>query len=305
MPHIAEACYVTDMAQHPFHILNVFTVANDPFSGNPLCVFEDGRPFSADQMQALARQLNLSETTFILPAIAPGATRGVRIFTPSFEMPFAGHPTLGTAHVVRDLTGGGDRVVLDMKAGLVDVTANGNDWTLRAACAPTTRTPDASRQDLARMLGIEASMVGDTPSGSNTGAEQLVIPVTTTEAVRSASPTAELLTRHAFSEKRGASMAYVWAQVRQQGRGSLLPGKRGCGRSGQRGPLAPTWAAGSSRPRDVSRFDSPYTRVSLSAVRASSDFTCEKQDIFVRGPWESAVVASRSAEHDDSRPDQR
>src|SRR5689334_7347265 len=78
-----------------FRIVNVFTVGGDRLSGNPLCVFEDARGLTDDQMQALARQLNLSETTFILPSQT--ATAHVRIFTPAFEMPFAGHPTLGTA----------------------------------------------------------------------------------------------------------------------------------------------------------------------------------------------------------------
>jgi PhzF family phenazine biosynthesis protein len=201
------------MAQHPFRLLNVFTVDGDPFSGNPLCVFENGQPFSAAEMQSLARQFNLSETTFILPASESAASRRVRIFTPSFEMPFAGHPTLGTAHVVRDLIGGSDSVVLEMKAGLVDVVATANDWTLRAASKPTTRTPDASRAELARMLDIDRDTLGETPLWVDTGAEQLIIPVTSPEAVRRARPSAEELDRHGFSKKRGASMAYVWAHA--------------------------------------------------------------------------------------------
>src|ERR1700723_505343 len=117
---------------YAYRTLNVFTVEGDRLSGNPLCVFEDGRGLSDAQMQALARQLNLSETTFVLPATAKGATARVRIFTPTFEMPFAGHPTLGTAQVVRELAAAGDRVALEMKAGVVEVTAKGDVWTLRA-----------------------------------------------------------------------------------------------------------------------------------------------------------------------------
>src|SRR5580658_8224702 len=105
------------MAEHRYRILNVFTAGDDRLSGNPLCVFEDGRPFSDREMQSLARQFNLSETTFVLPPSSPKATARVRIFTPNFEMPFAGHPTLGTAHVVRDLSSAGDRVRLEMIAG--------------------------------------------------------------------------------------------------------------------------------------------------------------------------------------------
>src|SRR5512139_2516420 len=96
-----------------FRLVNVF--AESPLGGNPLCVFEDGSGLDTATMQALALQFNLSETTFLLPPDDPKAIRRVRIFTPMFEMPFAGHPTLGTAHVVRALCGGGDRLGLQMQ----------------------------------------------------------------------------------------------------------------------------------------------------------------------------------------------
>src|ERR1700733_14457148 len=118
------------MATYSFRIVNVFTHNRGALTGNPLCVFENAAEFSADVMQALARQFNLSETTFILPSSRADA--GVRIFTPSYEMPFAGHPTLGTAHVCRALGLGNDALTLDMPAGLVPVRARGARWTLTA-----------------------------------------------------------------------------------------------------------------------------------------------------------------------------
>src|SRR5213594_4295722 len=118
------------MTDYAYRLLNVFNLAGNRLSGNPLCVFEDGRGLGGATMQALARQFNLSETTFIFPS--DSASAAVRIFTPTFEMPFAGHPTLGTAHVVRALAGGGDRVTLAMKAGVIPVTAEGEQWTLEA-----------------------------------------------------------------------------------------------------------------------------------------------------------------------------
>src|SRR5580658_11029595 len=118
------------MAAHPFRIVNVFTAAQGPFTGNPLCVFENGAGLSTEEMQALARQFNLSETTFILPSSRADAR--VRIFTPTYEMPFAGHPTLGTAHVCRALGLGGDSLRLEMQAGLIEVTAQNDRWTLTA-----------------------------------------------------------------------------------------------------------------------------------------------------------------------------
>lgn len=192
-----------------FRIINVFTVDGDRLSGNPLCVFEDARGLSTEQMQALARQLNLSETTFVLPS--DKATAHVRIFTPGFEMPFAGHPTLGTAHVVRALRGT-DQVTLEMKAGVVEVKSNGDAWTLRAAKPPATREVAATRAELAQMLGLPDGAVSDTPLWVNTGVEQLVIPVRTPDDVRTARPVPDLIAKHGYSETRDEAMAYVWTR---------------------------------------------------------------------------------------------
>ena len=194
--------------QLAYRIVNVFAVAGDRLSGNPLCVFEDARGLSDAQMQALALQLNLSETTFVLPSSR--ATAHVRIFTPAFEMPFAGHPTLGTAHVVRAL-GGGDRVTLEMRAGVVPVAADGDTWTLQAARPPVTRQVAASRAELAAMLSLPEAAIAGEPLWVSTGAEQLVIPIASAGHVRAARPVPELLARHGFTSERTESMAYLWA----------------------------------------------------------------------------------------------
>src|SRR5437016_3455429 len=145
------------MTDYAFRIVNVF--AEERLAGNPLAVFEDGQGLDEATMQALALQFNLSETTFILPSSR--ASAGVRIFTPTFEMPFAGHPTLGTAHVVRALMGG-DALTLDMHAGVIPVRASGDEWTLQAN-TPRTRPVPASRDELAAMLGLQASDIGSEP----------------------------------------------------------------------------------------------------------------------------------------------
>ncbi|MEP6860811.1 MAG: PhzF family phenazine biosynthesis protein [Deltaproteobacteria bacterium] len=196
----------------PYRILNVFTVDGDRLSGNPLCVFEDGSKLETEQMQALARQLNLSETTFILPASSSAATARVRIFTPSFEMPFAGHPTLGTAHVVRSLHGAVNALVLEEQAGLVPVTADGDRWTLRAAKPPATSTPRASHAQIAAMLGLAENALAGDPLWVNTGSEQLVIPLASVDDVRRATPNAELVAQHGYQPGGREAMAYVWAR---------------------------------------------------------------------------------------------
>ena len=155
------------MNSYAFRLLNVFAIAGDPFSGNPLAVFEDARGLTGDQMQAIARQLNLSETTFIFPS--ERASAQVRIYTPSFEMPFAGHPTLGTAHVVRSLTHAGDSLALEMKAGIIPVAAQGNRWELQANAA-RTRPVEAAHAGLASMLGLDVADIGERPLWVDTAA---------------------------------------------------------------------------------------------------------------------------------------
>src|SRR2546430_3264946 len=127
------------MSVYAYRIVNVFTQGRAPLSGNPLCVFERAQTLDAARMQALALQFNLSETTFILPS--ERASARVRIFTPSYEMPFAGHPTLGTAHVCRALGLGGDRLPLGRSPGLIPVRASGDRW---APTGKSPRRPEAS-----------------------------------------------------------------------------------------------------------------------------------------------------------------
>jgi PhzF family phenazine biosynthesis protein len=197
------------MTDYAYRIVNVFTIAGERFSGNPLCVFEDARGLDDATMQALALQFNLSETTFILPS--DKATARVRIFTPAFEMPFAGHPTLGTAHVVQACKGAGNALTLEMQAGLIPVSVQGDQWTLQAN-APVWRRVEASKAQLAQMLGVGAEDVGDVPLWVNAGSEQLVIPLTSVDAVRRSSPDAALLQRYGYVREE-RYLAYVWAEA--------------------------------------------------------------------------------------------
>jgi PhzF family phenazine biosynthesis protein len=196
-----------------FRLLNVFAREGEPLSGNPLCVFEHGDGLDAETMQALARQFNLSETTFILPSKVAQAR--VRIFTPSVEMPFAGHPVLGTAHVCRSLGLGGNALELETQSGLVALRASGDHWSFQAL-APSSREVRAPRADLARMLGLEAVDVLERPLWIKSGKEQLIIPLATPDAVRRAKPTAELFAVEQNDEGRGN--AYVFAAT-EPGRG--------------------------------------------------------------------------------------
>lgn len=195
------------MPSYHYRLLNVFAIDGQRLSGNPLCVFEDARGLDDATMQALALQFNLSETTFILPSET--ATARVRIFTPSFEMPFAGHPTLGTAQVVRELYNTGDALSLQMQAGVIPVTANQNRWMLQAN-APTWRSVAASQLQLAEMLGLASNDMAATPLWVNTGSEQLVVPLRNVAAVQKCRPDLALLKQYAgLTEQR--FLVYVWA----------------------------------------------------------------------------------------------
>jgi PhzF family phenazine biosynthesis protein len=193
-----------------YRIVNVFTVGDDPFSGNPLAVFEDAADVSDEQMQAIARQLNLSETTFVTGPGDDGVDADVRIFTPEYELPFAGHPTLGTAYVVSSLSSGRESVVLGMPAGRVPVSYNGSRWVLTTAVSPTTRAVDAATADLAAMIGVDADDVEVGALWVDTGVEQLILPLRSVEAVRRAHVDARLLRQYGESN-RGEALVYLWA----------------------------------------------------------------------------------------------
>lgn len=107
------------MQSFPFVIANVF--AETHFGGNQLAVFTDARGLSDREMQSIAKQMNLSETTFVLPPRDPAKAAKVRIFTPEAELPFAGHPTVGTAAVLGQRGLGAGRFVLEEGIGDVEV----------------------------------------------------------------------------------------------------------------------------------------------------------------------------------------
>jgi len=118
-----------DLRRLPFTQLDVFT--SRPLEGNPLAVFADGRGLSDDEMQAIAREMNLSETTFVLRRdAATEKERGirVRVFTVQEELPFAGHPTLGTAFALRGASQA-NQIRLELNAGTIPVDFADRDGT--------------------------------------------------------------------------------------------------------------------------------------------------------------------------------
>lgn len=136
----------------PFSQVDVFAEA--PQSGNPLAVVVDGSGLSTEEMQRFANWTNLSETTFVLPPTAADADYLVRIFTPVNELPFAGHPTLGTCRVWLDSGGTpkrSDRVVQECGTGLVPIRPDGDRLAFRAP--QLMRSGPVDDETLATALG--------------------------------------------------------------------------------------------------------------------------------------------------------
>ena len=152
------------MKQRPFKQVDVFT--DQAYLGNPLAVVLDGADLSTEDMQHFARWTNLSETTFVMPPSPDAAARGadyqVRIFTPGYEMPFAGHPTLGSCHAWLEHGGvprSAGQVVQECKVGLIRISrASGR----AAFAAPALRRRDAEPglvRALAEALGLPLARV--------------------------------------------------------------------------------------------------------------------------------------------------
>ena len=145
---------------HRFHQLDVFTAT--PLKGNPLAVVHGADGLDEARMQAFARWTNLSETTFLLQPTAPGADYRVRIFTPGRELPFAGHPTLGSCHAWLSAGGqpAGAEIVQQCKAGLVRIRRDGE--RLAFAAPPLVRSgavEPALNAQIARSLRIEPGAI--------------------------------------------------------------------------------------------------------------------------------------------------
>jgi PhzF family phenazine biosynthesis protein len=147
--------------QRPFAQVDVFSPT--PYLGNPVAVIHDAEDLDDADMQCIARWTNLSETAFVLPPTTREADYRVRIFTPGGELPFAGHPTLGSAHAW--LEGGGsprvsERIVQECDAGLVEVRHRGG---LLSFAAPPTRRSGAIEeeylQQIAGAFGIDPDQV--------------------------------------------------------------------------------------------------------------------------------------------------
>lgn len=167
-----------------YRVVDVFT--EHPLQGNPLAVFPDARGLDSDTMQKIAQELNLSETSFVLPPELPGCAARVRIFTPTVEMVFAGHPTIGTSFVLLDeglVPASGFN--LQLKVGPVPIRIEAGArpliW-LRTPPITFGQTYDPAL--CAKAAGVDpADLLGPTPQLVTAGNPNIYIPLKTPEAV--------------------------------------------------------------------------------------------------------------------------
>ena len=170
----------------PFYQVDVFT--DRALTGNPLAVFVEAEGLSDAQMLAVAHEMNLSETTFVLPADQPDCDYCVRIFTPSKEIPFAGHPTIGTAHLLYE-TGklAAERTQFQFQLGIgpVCVSRTGNLFAMQQPL-PEFDTPRTDRPEVAEALGLaESGLHPDRPiQVVSTGFPALLVPLKDLNAAR-------------------------------------------------------------------------------------------------------------------------
>ena len=202
------------MSQLKFYIVDVF--AEEKYTGNQLAVFRDAADISGDLMQKIAREMHFSETTFILSDKERDGGYDVRIFTPEAELPFAGHPTLGTAFVIQQeiLKTKVDKVFLNLGVGQIPVTFEFSGdkvdilW-MKQKAPKFGQTYD--REQIANLINIESSAIDERfpVQEVSTGFFSLMVPLKSLEAVKKARINRDLY--DAFVDRGGAPGILVFA----------------------------------------------------------------------------------------------
>jgi trans-2,3-dihydro-3-hydroxyanthranilate isomerase len=197
----------------PFYQVDVFS--DELFGGNPLAVFLRGEDFKEAQFQQVAKEMNLSETTFILPSTHPNADFDVRIFTPEKEIPFAGHPTLGTAFVLRYaglVPSTQNNLRLNFKAGVipVDLQEDGKVFMTQPQGKILRTFPNS--EEIAQVLGLTVNnLEPDLPiQTASTGFPALFVPINSLRAMQRIVLNLTLL--KVLMEEAGVDMIYPFTR---------------------------------------------------------------------------------------------
>jgi PhzF family phenazine biosynthesis protein len=197
-----------------FKQVDVFTSV--ALKGNPVAVVLDADGLSDTDMQAIANWTNLSETTFVTPATEAGADYAVRIFTPRTELPFAGHPTLGTAHAVLEagLASFSDgKIVQQCAVGLVEVSVAESGLSFRVPRYSFADAPETEALDAA--LG-QGAIIG-TPQIVDVGPRWVIAELASMETIETLAP--DLAVLAAYDRKHGSTGQTVYAE---DGKGGIM-----------------------------------------------------------------------------------
>ena len=204
-----------------FYTLNVFT--DTPFTGNPLAVVVDCEGLSEQRMQTIAREFNLSETVFVLEPLDPMNTARLRIFAPTQELPFAGHPTIGAAVLITQLRApemlgrAGLGLALEEQVGLLACTVRRQTGGAAQASFILPRLPKRlgeapGKEAIAAALGLQVADIGfgaHQPSLWSAGNPFTFVPVASLEAIGRALPNRKLFSK---TFARSGSLAYLYTQ---------------------------------------------------------------------------------------------
>lgn len=202
----------------PTLVYDVFT--QTPLTGNPLAVVPDATGLNADLFQDVAREFNYSETTFVLPPEDPAHDAKVRIFTPTRELAFAGHPTIGTALALHQLGSVGEKMVLELGVGPIPVTVDGTRAEF-ATRVPLETAPAASSASLADCLSLDETALRTDrhpPIEAGLGTPFTLVELDDLAALDAASPNIDGFRAAATDPGRLAILAYVRAGLSVEAR---------------------------------------------------------------------------------------
>lgn len=197
------------MTKYPFHLVNVF--AETHFGGNPLAVFPNAGGLTDEQMQQIAPQFNLSETVFIFaPTDLHGkkAIANLRIFTPNYELPLAGHPTLGSAFILKQLNTVPNEFVLNTQAKPVKISVQGSHINMQIA-GFSHETSLATADELAKAISLMPQDIESQAFWLNSGSPQLLLQVLSKESLFNAKIDKDLLAQ-ICQKNRGREMICLW-----------------------------------------------------------------------------------------------
>lgn len=169
------------LTPYAYHLVNVF--AETYFGGNPLAVFPQADGLTDQQMQLIARQFNLSETVFVHQTTESSAVRKLRIFTPDYELPFAGHPTIGAAFVLHQQLNLPETYLLQTQAGLVKLFHEAKQICFGLQNHIEVEVIDDNLPQYTQLLGLSESDIAQI-AWVNTGSRQLLIQLTSLNALK-------------------------------------------------------------------------------------------------------------------------